>query len=130
MKIYQVIWTEKHSVNVKAESKEQATNLIMNSSYDEMSVSSEIDMPPEAYEVNYQNIINKMNIQEIYGYEQPTLARNFADFYNKFASTILSDKNYSLSDEEISELFNELVLMYMRETMAYSEWERITNKLK
>ncbi len=71
-----------------------------------------------------------MDIYEIYGYEQPLLERCFADFYNKFARDIDTDENFSLSDDEVTEVFDELVLRYMKQTMSRSEWDRVISELQ
>jgi len=70
-----------------------------------------------------------MNIDQIYGYKQPEIADYISRSYNLFARDIETDKNFTLSDDEVSELFNELILMYMRDTMSYDEWTRITKIL-
>jgi hypothetical protein len=66
-----------------------------------------------------------MNIQEIYGYQKPLFDRLFADFYNKFEKDLENDPLFTLADDEMTELFNELVIMYMKDTTPEAEWERI-----
>lgn len=50
-KIYNVIWTERMSVNVQAKNEAQAREKVLNCEHDESEVSSELDSQPEAYEV-------------------------------------------------------------------------------
>lgn len=49
MKTYSVVWHEKMSVNIEAESQEEAVNKAWDSDYDENGVASEIDGSIEAY---------------------------------------------------------------------------------
>lgn len=49
MKTYNVIWTERFSVNVEAKNEALAEGMIHNCNYDESNVSSEIDSMPVAY---------------------------------------------------------------------------------
>lgn len=51
VKTYQVIWTESMRVNVRAASEEEARDIVLNCEHDESQVSSELDSPPEAYEI-------------------------------------------------------------------------------
>lgn len=51
MKTYNVIWTERMSVNIEAENEEQAVDKVWNCEHDENGVSSEIDGGIEAYEI-------------------------------------------------------------------------------
>ena len=50
MKLYNVVWEERMSVNVQADSEEEAIEQVMTQDrYNE--ASSEISTPPEAYEM-------------------------------------------------------------------------------
>lgn len=69
-----------------------------------------------------------MNIEQIYGEQKPFIEREIADFYNKFVRDIEKDERYTLSDDELTELFNELIIMFMKRTTPEAEWERITDK--
>ena len=51
MKIYNVIWTECMSVNVEANSVDEAKNIVYDRKYDENGLASEIDSPLEVYVV-------------------------------------------------------------------------------
>ena len=52
MKLYNVVWEERMSVNVQAKSEEEAIEMVHNCEYDEAGVSSEISTPPEAFEMD------------------------------------------------------------------------------
>ena len=71
-----------------------------------------------------------MTIQEIYEEQKPFVEIEIAKMYNKFVKDIENDDRYTLSDDELTEIFNEVVLMYMRDTMHKYEWIRITKLLK
>lgn len=66
-----------------------------------------------------------MNIEQIYNEQLPFIERNIADFYNKFVRDIEKDDRYTLSDDELTELFNELMIMFFKKTTPEAEWERI-----
>ncbi len=51
MKTYNVVWTERMSVNVKANSYQEAREMVLNCEHDESQVSAELDSSPEAYEI-------------------------------------------------------------------------------
>ena len=51
MKKYQVVWDERHSVEVVAGSEKEACEIVLNCEHDEIAVSAELNGPPEAYEV-------------------------------------------------------------------------------
>jgi hypothetical protein len=51
MKLYNVVWEERMSVNVIAKSEEEAVEMVHQCEYDEGQVSAEISTPPEAYEM-------------------------------------------------------------------------------
>lgn len=51
MKTYNVIWEERMSVNVQANSKEEAEQKVHDCEYQDDQVSSELSLYPEAYEV-------------------------------------------------------------------------------
>ena len=70
-----------------------------------------------------------MNIEEIYINKYLPIAIGIAKTYTDFRNNIEDDKNYSLADDELGELFDELVLIHMKKTMSEYEWNRITNKL-
>lgn len=50
MKTYNVIWTERMSVNVQAKNEQEAREKVLNSEHDYSQVSAEIDSQPEAIE--------------------------------------------------------------------------------
>lgn len=52
MKTYNVVWTERHAVNIEAETEEEAIEKACQCDYDEAGLSAEIDSMPEAYEIN------------------------------------------------------------------------------
>jgi hypothetical protein len=51
MKTFNVVWTERMSVNIEAETADEAVDKAWNSEYDENGVSSEMDGSIEAYEI-------------------------------------------------------------------------------
>ena len=51
MKLYNVVWEERMSVNVIAETEEKAIEMVHQCEYDEAGVNAEISTPPEAYEM-------------------------------------------------------------------------------
>ncbi len=51
MKKYIVRWDERHSVEVEAESEQEAEDIVRNCEHDESAVSAELNGSPEAYEV-------------------------------------------------------------------------------
>lgn len=55
MKTYNVVWTERHAVNIEAETEEEAIQKAYNCDYDEAGLSAEIDSMPEAYEMDLYN---------------------------------------------------------------------------
>ena len=52
MKTYNVVWSERMSINVQAENEQKAREKILNCEHDESQVSSEIDSQPEAFDMN------------------------------------------------------------------------------
>jgi hypothetical protein len=70
-----------------------------------------------------------MNIEQIYGEQKPYIERQMATSYNQFIRALESDMDYNLADDEASELYSELLLMYMRDTMSYDEWTRVINSI-
>ena len=50
MKTYNVIWEERHSVNVKAENEEEAIEKIHSGDYDEAGEAAQLSGQPEAHE--------------------------------------------------------------------------------
>lgn len=67
-----------------------------------------------------------MNINEIYQEHKCFLEKQVSDTYNKFVKIIEKDDDYTLSDDELSELFNEILLMYLKDSISSYEWNRIT----
>ena len=51
-KKFEVIWSERMAVNVEAETKEEAEQMIHDCKYQNDQVGSEIDSMPEAFEIN------------------------------------------------------------------------------
>jgi len=51
MKLYNVVWEERHSVKIIAENEEEAIEMVHDENYDEEDVEKEISSPPEAYEL-------------------------------------------------------------------------------
>lgn len=51
MKTYNVIWTERHSVTIEANSADEATIKAHEGNYNEGLHSAELDGQPEAYEI-------------------------------------------------------------------------------
>jgi len=67
-----------------------------------------------------------MNIKEIYQDKGFIFEQDVAKMYNRFARSIENDDDYFLSDDEVSELFNELLVKYIKETTSEYEFNRIT----
>lgn len=55
MKEYQVVWTEKMSLNIEANNAEEAIDVVTEATFDPAKISSEIDTEPRAYELHYPN---------------------------------------------------------------------------
>ncbi len=70
-----------------------------------------------------------MNIDQIYGEQKPYLERKMSELYDSFAKDLESDMRYTLADDEMTELFNELILKYMHETMVDYEFVRVFNSV-
>lgn len=51
MKIFNVVWEERMSINVQAETEENAIEMVHECNYDEQQISSEISGMPEAIEI-------------------------------------------------------------------------------
>lgn len=68
-----------------------------------------------------------MNIEQIYGEQKPWLDRKLSEIYNSFVRDLESDTNYTLSDDEVSELFNELLFKHLAENMSDYELMRVYN---
>lgn len=66
-----------------------------------------------------------MTIQQIYNEQKPFIERQIAEVYNNFVKYIEQNEEYTLSDDELTELFNELMIMFFKETTPEAEWERI-----
>ena len=71
-----------------------------------------------------------MNIDQIYGEQKPFIERHMADFYNKFARDIKNDDRFTLSDDELSEMFNELLFINLSENMSDYELMRCYNNTR
>ena len=67
-----------------------------------------------------------MNIQEIYQDKNFIIEQDVSEMYNRFSRSIENDDDYFLSDDEVSELFNELLVMYIKDTTSKEEFKRIT----
>lgn len=50
-KTYNVIWTEKLSIQIQANSEQEAVEKVHDCEYDNNQISTEIDSTPEAYEI-------------------------------------------------------------------------------
>jgi hypothetical protein len=70
-----------------------------------------------------------MNIDEIYNRKLDFFAKEVADMYNRFARMIDKDKDFTLADDEVGELFDELLLTYMQKQMSEYEFDRIVERL-
>jgi hypothetical protein len=70
-----------------------------------------------------------MNIEYIKKETEPFFAERVSDMYNDFSSSIDDDEDYHLSDDEVSELFNELLLSYIHSTMSKDEFNRVVESL-
>ena len=70
-----------------------------------------------------------MNIEYIKNETEPFFAERVSDMYNDYASSIDDDEDYHLSDDEVSELFNELLLSYLHSTMSKDEFNRVIESL-
>lgn len=68
-----------------------------------------------------------MNIEQIYGEQKPWLDRKVSEMYNSFVKDLESDCDYTLSDDEISELFNELMFIHLSKNMSDYELMRCYN---
>jgi len=51
-KIFNVIWEERHSIDIEAKNEEKAIEKVNRSEYDEAQVNTEISSPPEAFEMD------------------------------------------------------------------------------
>lgn len=72
-----------------------------------------------------------MNIQQIYIEQKPWLDRKLSYIYNDFVRDIEKDKRFSLSDDELGELFNELLFKHLSENISDYELMRLyKNSLK
>ena len=68
-----------------------------------------------------------MTIEQIYGEQKPWLDRKISEMYNSFVKDIEADCDYSLSDDETSELFNELLFIHLSESVSDYELMRLYN---
>ena len=70
-----------------------------------------------------------MNIQEISN-DKKSIVENILDNgYDYFSKDIENDDDYSLIDDEIAELYYELILTEIRRILTDYEWDRIINSL-
>ena len=70
-----------------------------------------------------------MNIQEISN-DKKNIVENILDNgYDYFSKDIENDDDYSLIDDEIAELYYELILREIRRILTDYEWDRIINSL-
>ena len=49
---YNVVWSERMSIEVEAKNEKEAREIVLNCEHDESQVSSELDMQPEVYKIN------------------------------------------------------------------------------
>lgn len=70
-----------------------------------------------------------MTIKEIYDQKKEIIEKHIVNMYNELLQSINEDENYSLADDEATELFDEIVIMYMKNTTPEAEWERIIDLL-
>ncbi len=54
MKTYNVTWSERHSVNVEAESEQEAVDAVLNSEYDAAQEAAKFNSDLSACEINEQ----------------------------------------------------------------------------
>ena len=66
-----------------------------------------------------------MNIKQIYNKQKTFFEEKISEMYNDFVKKIEEDTDYSLSDDELTELFNELLLRYVKNTMSEYEFKRV-----
>jgi len=52
MKTFNIVWEERHSINIEAKSEKEAIKKVYSSEYDEGQESAEISSPPEAFEMD------------------------------------------------------------------------------
>jgi len=52
LKTFNVVWEEKHSVNIDAESEEDAIQKVLDCDYDDTQTSAEVSAVPEAFEID------------------------------------------------------------------------------
>lgn len=69
-----------------------------------------------------------MTIQEIYKDQKPFFEEQIAKMYNAFVKEIESDPDYSLGDDELTELFDELLLDFWWDTTPEAERDRVIDK--
>lgn len=69
-----------------------------------------------------------MNIKQIYKEQQAFFEIKISEMYNSFVKRIEKDRDYTLADDEVSGLFNELLLNYIYKTISLYEWNRIIEK--
>lgn len=70
-----------------------------------------------------------MNIDEIYNRKLDFFAKEVADMYNRFAKNIEKDKDFTLSDDEVGELFDELLITFMQQQVSRYEFNRVVQRL-
>ena len=70
-----------------------------------------------------------MNIKEIYEDKEQFFVEEVCKMYNEFAKNLEQDEDYTLADDEVNELFNELLLKYIAFTMPKTEWYRVLGSI-
>jgi hypothetical protein len=70
-----------------------------------------------------------MNIDEIYNRKLDFFAKEVADMYNRFARMIDKDKDFTLADDEVGELFDELLITFMQQQVSRYEFDRVVQRL-
>lgn len=68
-----------------------------------------------------------MNIEEIYNEQKNWLDLKVSEMYNSFVRDLEKDKRYTLSDDELGELFNELLFKHLADNMSDYELMRVYN---
>jgi hypothetical protein len=71
-----------------------------------------------------------MTIDEIYTYFKPLIVDLFSHSYKILIREIENDSNFSLNSDEQNELFDEIMLIHLHDTMTAYEWDRIIKTLK
>lgn len=70
-----------------------------------------------------------MNIEQIYDTKGVYFfAKEVGKMYARFEKTIEADKDFTLNDDEMAELFDELLIMFLKNQMSDYEFNRVTTK--